>query len=395
MRSELRAVFRDIRRAPVFALCTIATLALGIGANTGAFSALHSLLVKPLPFPEPERLVSLFETTVDRKPRGVAEANLFDWRARTRLFDGMAAYQPRTFGLTLGTSDPVTVIETGMVMADFFRVMRVPPALGRTFTESEEAAEARLIVLTDPLWRRQFAADAGILKRKVFLNEQAYTVVGVMPPGFDYPMGPAFADAFIPLSRRDYCCSRLGQQQAVARLGRGVALTAARAELEAVAAGMAREYAGANAGRTAGLEPLQRTFTGNRREPLWLLVAAAALLLGIAVANVSGLILARCLGRAHETAIRVALGAGGQRIARQFFIEAAVWSTAGAAVGWAAAGLVLKLVPKLVPGAALAGPLDLDRVAFGIAAALAVAVTLLVGLAPVLLAWRADVKIGR
>lgn len=382
-----------MRRAPVFAGSTIVILALGVGANTGAFSALNTLLLKPLPYPEPERLVTLYETTVDRKPRGVSEMNLLDWRARTHLFESMGAYQPRTFGLTVGASDPVTVIQTGMVMADFFRVIGVPPALGRAFSETEEVAESKLIVLTDTLWRRQFGANPGILRRKIFLNEEPYSVIGVMPSGFEYPMGRGLADAFIPLSRRDYCCSRLGQQQAVARLRLGAGVPAARAELEAVAAAMAREYAATNAGRSAGLEPLQQTLTGSRREPLWLLTAAAALLFAIAVANVSGLILARCLGRAHETAVRIAVGAGGGRLARQFFTEAAVWSAAGAAGGWAAAGLVLRLVPKFVPGAGLAPPLHLDGAAFAFAASSATSATLLLGLAPALFAWRTDLNL--
>src|SRR5690349_9667693 len=152
MFSELRLALRDIRRSPGFAACVILTLGLGVGANTGAFSAVHNLLLQPLPYPEPQRLVGLYETAADHKPRGVAEANLLDWRAQTRLFAGMAAYRPRSFGLALHEADAVTVIQTGMVMADFFRVIGVAPALGRVFREQEEAAEAPLIVLTDRLW---------------------------------------------------------------------------------------------------------------------------------------------------------------------------------------------------------------------------------------------------
>jgi len=390
MLPELRFAWRGLRRAPAFAVCTTLTLALGVGANIGAWSALYTLLLKPLPYPEARRLVALYETTVDRKPRGVAEANLLDWRARTKLFDGMAAYQPRSFGLTVGPSDPVTVIQTGMVMAGFFPVVGVPPQMGRPFTEREEAGEAKLIVLTDGLWRRQFGADPGILNRTVFLNEEPYTVVGVMPPGFEYPMGAVLPEAFIPLSRRDYCCGRLGQQEAVARLRPGVSLPAAGAELDAVAAALAREYAATNGGRGAGLQPLQQALTGNRREALRLLSAAAALLLAIAVANVAGLILARFRRRARETAMRIALGAGAGRLARQFFAEAALWSAAASACGWAAAGLILRAVPKFVPGAAQAEPLRLEGTAFALAAVLAVALTFLLGLAPTLLVWRAD-----
>src|SRR5580698_2201075 len=172
---------RGLVRTPVFTISTVLTLALGIGANTGAFSAIDTLLLKSLPYPEPQRLVALHETALDHKPRDVAEANLLDWRARSTLFEAMAAYRPRSFGLTLGESDAVTVIQTGMVMSGFFRVTAVPPALGRTFTETEETAEARVMVLTDRLWRRQFAADPQVIGRpnalNAALNEEPYAII--------------------------------------------------------------------------------------------------------------------------------------------------------------------------------------------------------------------------
>src|SRR3954469_3104042 len=137
---ELRQAGRSLLRSPASSLSIVLVLALGAGANTGAFSALYALLLKPLPYPDPDRLVELYETTVDRKPRGVAEANLLDWRARSASFDGMAVYQPRSFGLTLGERDAVTVVQTGMTMAGFFPAVGVPPALGRVYTEAEEIA---------------------------------------------------------------------------------------------------------------------------------------------------------------------------------------------------------------------------------------------------------------
>ncbi|MBZ5618340.1 MAG: ADOP family duplicated permease [Acidobacteriia bacterium] len=392
MLSDLRFATRAMMRAPAFAISTVLTLALGVGANTGAFSALNTLLLRPLPYPEPQRLVSLYETTVDRKPRGVAEANLLDWRARTTAFEAMAVYQSRSFGLTLGDRDPVTVIQTGMVMAEFFHVVKVPPALGRTFREEEEFAEAHLILLTDRLWRTMFSADPGVIGRKVFLNEEPHTVIGVMPRGFEYLMDRVVPDAFIPLSHRDYCCGRLGSQNAIARMKAGTSLVLARAQLEAAAAGLAAEYPQTNRGRTAGLQPLDEAMTGSRREPLFLLLAVAFLLLTIACANVAGLALARCLGRSHEMAIRASLGAGLGRIARQFFAEAAVLSIAGAGCGLVAAKLVLRVVPEIVPGAGQAEPLRLDGGAFAFAVGLALAVTILLAAAPTLAMRRADLS---
>lgn len=385
MLSDLRHAIRAILRSPVFAISTILTLALGVGANTGAFSALNSLLLKPLPYPHPERLVALYETTVDRKPRGVAEQNLLDWRARTSLFEAMAVYQPRSFGLTVADRGPVTVIQTGMVMAEFFHLLEVPPALGRVFRGEEEVAEARAIVLTGHLWRTMFSADPSVIGRKVSLNEEPYTILGVMPAGFEYPMDRVLPDAFIPLSRKDYCCGRLGSQDAVARLRPGTSLERARTELESVAASLAAEHPDTNRGRTAGLRPLEDVMTGTRREPLFLLVAASLLLLLIACANVAGLILARCLGRSREMAIRAYLGAGLRHIAGQFVAEAAVLSIAGAACGLLTARLVLQIVPQFVPSPNQTAPLRLDAAAFAFAAALAMALTILLPVAPTLL----------
>ncbi len=373
---------RTLLRSPAFTASTVLTLALGIGANTGAFSALNSLLLKPLPYPEPHRLVSLYETTIDGKPRGVAVANLLDWQHRSKLFEQMAAWQPRSFGLTLSEQDPVTVIQTGMVMASFLPAIGVPPAMGRTFSEEEEVAEVHCLVLTYRLWRGVFHADAGAINRKVWINETPYTVIGVMPAGFEFPMESTIPDAFMPLSRRDYCCSRVGLQSALARLKPNVSLAAARSELQSLAAALAQEYPASNRGRTAGLKPLEDAMHGARREPLTLLLAAAGLLLAIACANVAGLMLARTFARSREIAIRSALGASLWQIVRPFLAEAAVISMAGAGAGLIAAQLVLRAVPAFLPGPADPSPLRLDNAAFTFALAVTFGVTLILGLVP-------------
>jgi predicted permease len=386
----IRPVLRSLLRAPGFALPAVLTLALGIGANTGAFSALRALLWNPLPYPAPERLMALYETAADGKPRGVAEANLLDWRRRTPFIESMAAYQPRSFGLTLRDGGPVGVIQTGLVMAAFFPALAVPPALGRYFNEQEESSEAHLLVLTHSLWSEDFASDPAAIGRKVYLNEEPFTIIGVMPAGFGYPTDRVLLDAFIPLSRRDYCCARLGSQEAIARLAPGARLQAARAQLEAAAAATAREYPATNAGRSAGLRPLSEVIVGPRREPLFLLTAAALALLLIACANVAGLILARGFGRTREMAIRASLGAGPAAWTAPFLVEAGTLALAGAIGGLAAARLVLRIVPAFLPGAALAKPLTLDGAAFAFALALAAGVTLALGAAPAWLLRRVD-----
>ena len=382
--------WRGLARAPSFALPAVLTLALGIGGGTAAFSALRTLLWDPLPYPDPGRLMALYETAADGQPRGVAEANLFDWRRGTRSFSAMAAYQPRSFGLTFGRADAVKVIQTGMVMAAFFDVTAVPPALGRVFREDEEAAEARLLVLTDRLWRGAFGADRAILGRQVFLNEEPFTVIGVMPPGFEFPMAAGLPDPFLPLSRRDYCCARMGSQEAVARLNPDVSLEAARSDLAAAAAALARAYPATNGGRGAGIQPLADAVAGPRREALWLLSAAAAALLLIACANVAGLALARGLGRSREMAIRASLGAGPADWMAPLAVEAAALCGLGMLGGLAAARMVLRLIPALAPGAAPLEPLALHGAGWGFALALSAGVAAVLALAPAWLLRRAD-----
>jgi len=385
---DLKLALRGIWRSPGFAISAILILALGVGANTGAFSAIHALLLAPLPYPHPEGLVTLYETSADQKPRGVAEANLLDWRARSDAFAGMAALQPRTFGLTLSDRDAVQVIHTAMVMSDFFRVLSVPPAMGRTFSEAEEFRDEHLIVLTDWLWRTKFGSGE-VLGRKVYLNEEPHTIIGVMPAGFEFPTG---TEALIPLSHRDYCCGRIGVQAAIARVRPEVGLVRASSQLQAAAAGLAKEFPETNRGRSAGMRRLDESLTESRREPLLLLAGAAFLLLVIASANVAGLLVARCLGRSHEMAIRAALGAGTARIARQFVMEAAVLSMAGAGLGLYAARVVLRLVPEFVSGA---GELELDARAFCAAMLLAMVVTMALAAAPTLMTRSAQLGLRK
>jgi putative ABC transport system permease protein len=383
---------RTLRRSPGFTISAILTLALGVGANTGAFSALHSLLLKPLPYPDPDRLVSLYETTADRKPRDVAEANLFDWSKRSTLFDSMGAFRPRSFGLTLGNTDAVTVIQTGMATAGFLPAVGVAPSLGRVFTAEEEAADTHVLVLTDRLWRAQFSGDPAVIGRKVFLNEDPFIVIGVMPPGFEFAMDGVVPQAFLPLSRRDYCCTRTGSLSAVGRLKPGVSPDSARAELEAIAAQLTAEYPASNRGRSAGLRPLSDAMTGTRREPLLLLMGAAILLLLIACANVAGLIVARSFARGHEMAIRASLGGGPWQIARPFLAEAVVLAGAGAFAGLLMSRLVLDAIPRFIGDTGQAGQLQLDRTAFAFALALAGTLALLLGAAPLLVIRRMDVR---
>lgn len=397
----VRYAIRGLLRAPGFTLTALATLALGIGANTAVFSAIHALLLKPLPYHEPERLVALCETGADRGPQPVALENLLDWRRECRSFAAMAAYLPRSFGLTGGRGDegtPVAVVQVGMVTSDFFHVLGARMRLGRSFGESEEREAVPVVVLGDALWRHQFAADPDVLGRVVRLNDEPHTVIAVLGPGFVFPMGAVVPQAYIPLSQKDYGGKRdVRSLGAVARLARGVSPQKARAELEAVAGRIAAAYPATNRGWSATLDDLDEALRGSNRRPLALLAAAAALLLGIACINVANLLLARSRARGREVAVRVSLGAGALDLARQFFVEGLILSLAGAALGVLLAQALLALLPVVLPlvgGAMPAGAAQprIETAPLLFTLALALATSLLFGLLPVIVVRRWDLN---
>ena len=369
----IRYSLRTLRRAPAFTATVALTLALGIGASTAAFSAMDRLLLRALPYPEPDRLVALHETQAGKGFRPVSLANLIDWRAQSTSFEGVAGFRLRSFGLREADA-PVSVVMVGMVTSDLFRVLGSGARLGRTFSEREEFDGAPLIVLSDQLWAGQFHRSPAILGRSVLLNERPCEVIGILPADFVYPAPAAHVDAYIPISHRDYGARDTKALEAVARLKPGVTFAAAQAELRAIGAHV-DPRGGADA------EPLDAAWKGNLRRPLLLLTIAAALLLAIVCTNVVNLILARSLARAREMEIRTALGAGFADILRQLLAEALLLCAAGGALGLLLARAVLRGLPIVLrqPVAGLA--IDTRAMTFG--AIVCGAVTLLCALAPV------------
>ena len=299
---------RSLRRSPAFTATVVLTLALGIGASTAVFSAMDRLLLRSLPYPEPERLVALHETQTGKGFRPVSLANLTDWRAQSSAFEAAAGFMTRTFGLR-DAGGPVSVVMTGMVTSDLFRVLGSGAYMGRTFTEREETDGAAVIVLSEELWARQFHRALDVVGRTVQLNEQPYEIIGVLPE-FVYPTPGVHVDAYIPISHRDYGARGTRPLQAVARLKPGVPADSARAELRAIGARLAAAYPADNLRGGADLESLDDAWKSGLRRPLLLLTIAALLLLAIVCTNVVNLILARALTRAREMEIRTALGAG-------------------------------------------------------------------------------------
>ncbi|HTM48318.1 MAG TPA: ADOP family duplicated permease [Bryobacteraceae bacterium] len=391
--SSLAHSLRRLRRAPAFTLTALLTLGLGIGANASIFSAIYSLLLKPLPYREPEKLVSLSLISRGKTRVDPSLLTITDWRGESRTLESAAGGLVRSFGLTVGGGS-VSVVVTGMVTAELPSVLGIQPALGRLFTRQEETGNARVAILTDSLWRRRFGADTSVLGRPLELNEEPRTIIGILPPAFEFPLTGSVPDLLIPINHADY--GRLrgpGHLQAVGRLRSGVDPRQAQAELQAIVERLARTYP-QNAGLGAAVEPLEETLRGANRRPLLLLAASGLLLLLIACANVVNLLLAQFLVRARELAIRVSLGAGAGRLAREFFADGLSLSALGAAAGLALAVLLQGGLPAvlLYAGVRAPKPVELEPPVFLFALVTLLLTALLFTLVPAALARSTDLN---
>ena len=385
---DLRYGLRTMRREPGFAAVAVLTLALGIGANTAIFSVVNAVLLRPLPYRDPARLVTVLHD--GWKP--VAPANFLDWREQTGSFESIAAAQ--LWGLTLTGLDRPEQLEVLQTSPEMFHLLGVDAALGRTYGAGEDQpGRDHVVVLSHGFWQRRFGGARDVVGRQVTLDGETYTVVGVMPPEFQFaPFWATHAEAWLPLNLGKRVNDRRGQSLRVfARLKPGVTLTQAQAEMEAVNRRLAEQHPSENEGLTVAVDPLHEKVVGSSRPALLIILGAVGFVLLIACANVTNLMLAKSAMRQREIAVRIALGAGRWRVVRQLLTESLLLAVAGGGAGlllayWSNTALAA-LGPDTLPRVRTAS-LDPNVLLFTLG--LSVCVGLLFGLAPALRSTKSD-----
>jgi putative ABC transport system permease protein len=397
---DLRFGIRMLLKHKGFAVLAILTLGLGIGACTAIFSVVHAVLLRPLPFVEQERLVVAWKKdTVAYNPLvEMAFAEFNDWQTQSQSFDKMAVMPTIVLGagyVVRGRGEPFQV-ESSRVSGGFFKLLGPQARLGRVFDESDDVLNGpKVAVLSDDLWRARFDADPDIIGQTITLTEENFTVIGVLPPEFDFPKG---AELWVPFQAtvRPQGLTNRGASflQVVGKLKTDVTLGQAEAELNAIIARIAREHPETKAeGQQVVIKPLAEYLFGNTRPALWALLAATGLLLLIGAANVAHLLLAQASARRREFAVRAALGAGRWRIVRQLLSESVLLSVCGGAAGIALAYWLIELLTWLAPNnIPRMETVSVNAVVLLFSLAVTLLTALLAGLAPALTVARSNLN---
>jgi putative ABC transport system permease protein len=392
MMRDLREALRAIRANAGFAAVIVLTLALGIGVNSTIFSVLHGVLLRPLQYAHPDELVVLWEANrqLGQEQAEVSGATYLDWRARSRAFAGIGAYRYRGFTLTGAGTGAAERIASVDVSPALFDVLGVPALAGRTFTaEEEQPGHEHLAVLSYGAWLRRFGGDRGVIGQSLRLDGESHQIIGVMPPGFQWPAGDPEVEVWSPLTLDlSSLASRPHRMyRTIGRLAGGTTIDQARAEMDGIARDIAREHPDSNAGWGVALVPAHEQVVGRIGPTLWVLFSAVVLVLLIACANIANLLLARSAIAARDFAVRAAFGAGRWVLVRRSLVESGVFAvsggTAGLALAWIGIRALRPLIPPTVPRADGIG-LDLSVVLFTVVMTIGAGVVF--GAVP---AWRA------
>jgi putative ABC transport system permease protein len=349
---DLKFALRTLAKSPGFTVVAVLTLALGIGVNVAIFSVVNTVLLKPLPYPDPDRIVAFMNISPQGEGQYASATKFNAWREQSNVFQDVSAYR---FGLVnIGGGSYPEQIHSGVVTADFFRLFGVPVAQGRTFgTEEDRPGGGHVAVISDGMWKRQFGSDPQIVGKTISLDGEPYDVIGVLGANFDTRSFDLIPDVWLPFQIDPDSIDQANYFVAAGRLKPGVMIGAANAQLKLAADEFRRKFAGINAlgpKGSFGVKPIMEVMVGNVRSSLLILLGAVSFVLLIACANVANLLLIRATGRKREIAVRVAMGAGRGRIIRQLLTESVVLSTAGGALGMVLGIVGIRALLAVSPG---------------------------------------------
>jgi len=345
MLQDLTYAFRWLRKNPGFTVLAMLMLAVGIGVNTAMFSVVNAVLLQPLPYAEPDRIVWMNESGPEIKNRQLSYPNFVDWRRRNQVFEAMALF--RGWSVNLSDTDKPENLDARIVTSDYFKVMRATPVLGRDFTgEDDQPGAAAVTIISYGFWQQRFAGDPNIIGKQILLENTPHTVIGVAPQDFTHHGPPPLWLLIEPQKLKGRDVRDAGN--VIARLKPGVTIEQARAEMNRISQQLRQEYPIANAGAdTVNVVSLQDSITRNVGTALKILFAAVALVLLIACANVANLLLARAATRRKEFALRAALGASRFRLVRQMLVESLILAIAGGVIGLILASWTMSLLSRV------------------------------------------------